>query len=73
MTPSKLKEWVAAQPKQCEYCGTDCAEDYQVDHIVPIAKGGEHQTHNLAIACPSCNLSKGGKDPDQFLDELYGG
>lgn len=30
-----------------------------VDHIVPIADGGEHEWHNVALAHRSCNLSRG--------------
>lgn len=30
----------------------------EVDHIVPIAKGGEHSYRNTACACRRCNLAK---------------
>ena len=68
MTSAEQRKWESAQPKVCCYCGVDCAEKYHIDHVVPIAKGGEHQAHNLAIACPSCNQRKGAKDVSEFLE-----
>jgi len=34
-----------------------------VDHIVPLSQGGQHRPSNLAVACASCNMSKGSKMP----------
>lgn len=70
MTGLEQQKWEAAQPKVCNYCGRDCADNYHIDHIVPIAKGGLHQAHNLAIACPSCNQRKGAKDLEEFMGKL---
>jgi 5-methylcytosine-specific restriction endonuclease McrA len=43
----------------CTYCGE--LESIQLDHIVPIARGGSHSIGNLAPACRTCNASKGTK------------
>lgn len=40
----------------CNYCGT--TEDIQVDHVVPLSKGGRNSIGNLAPCCASCNRSK---------------
>lgn len=40
--------------------------DSQVDHIVPISKGGSNWPDNLQILCNSCNASKGSKMPDEW-------
>lgn len=47
----------------CMLCGTVVNEDsFHVDHIRPLAKGGnEWDLANLQLACPPCNLSKGGR------------
>lgn len=42
----------------CVYCGRPARE---VDHVVPVAKGGTNTTHNLVAACRACNRRKGAK------------
>jgi 5-methylcytosine-specific restriction endonuclease McrA len=39
-----------------------------VDHIEPLAAGGEHVSGNLCVTCVECNLSKGDKDPRSFRE-----
>jgi 5-methylcytosine-specific restriction endonuclease McrA len=46
----------------CLYCGSLASH---IDHIIPLARGGEHRIGNLAAACKTCNLSKNKK----FLSE----
>jgi 5-methylcytosine-specific restriction endonuclease McrA len=33
-----------------------------IDHIVPISKGGQHESHNLQLAHSRCNISKGNRE-----------
>lgn len=40
----------------CFYCGSK--NNIQIDHIVPISKGGRHSIGNIVAACRSCNASK---------------
>jgi hypothetical protein len=47
---------------QCEYClAPEVVFNlaFEVEHIIPITKGGQHNLPNLALACRSCNLYKG--------------
>lgn len=47
---------------QCAYCGQGIPPrslDWHIDHVRPWSKGGSNDPHNLALACASCNLSKG--------------
>jgi len=55
---------------RCEYCHAPEAVfnlPLEVEHIVPIARGGEDTAANWALACRACNLYKGthisGNDP----------
>jgi hypothetical protein len=44
---------------RCRYCGRDARDTVlEVDHVVPIAKGGTDSMENLATACIECNRSK---------------
>lgn len=49
---------------KCVYCGkrlTLGTFDACIDHIIPIAKGGNNEDDNLVVACRKCNSSKGTK------------
>src|SRR5436190_15064531 len=40
---------------------------FQVEHIVPRAKGGTDRLSNLCLACEKCNKAKGTQDIKEFL------
>ena len=48
---------------QCRYKLDGClvGENLQIDHIIPVSKGGTNNDDNLVTACSNCNLKKGGK------------
>lgn len=45
---------------------------FHVDHVTPVAAGGETVPDNLALACVSCSLRKGARqaavDPDTRME-----
>ena len=43
---------------RCRYCGRK-TNDLEVDHIIPIAKGGKSTFNNLQTLCHRCNVRKG--------------
>ena len=44
----------------CQYCGRSYDEaDLEIEHIIPISKGGNNDIRNLATACGACNRAKG--------------
>ncbi|MEM9888829.1 MAG: HNH endonuclease [Bacteroidota bacterium] len=48
----------------CEYCQAlelFATEDFTIEHIFPIAKGGLDDIDNLALACSGCNSHKSTK------------
>lgn len=56
---------------RCEYCHAPEAVfnlPLEVEHIVPVARGGEDTAANWALACRACNLYKAtyvsGNDPE---------
>ena len=48
---------------KCVYCGEE--GKMEIDHIIPVSKGGTNHIDNLAPACRSCNASKN----DRLLEE----
>lgn len=42
----------------CEKCKKQCFDNYHIDHIVPVSKGGNNSYNNLQILCAKCNLEK---------------
>lgn len=50
----------------CAYCGSPAAE---LDHVVPLAAGGEDGPTNLVGACRSCNAKKHARPLLLFLLE----
>ena len=61
----RLRREVAVRARHhCEYCqlAQKCQEAaFHVDHIHPVAEGGETVLKNLALACVSCSLRKGAR------------
>lgn len=45
----------------CAYCGS--TEKPNVDHFIPLYKGGSETLSNLIPACQRCNFSKNSSDP----------
>ena len=68
-----VEQWLeicAAHDWKCHYCGARCEEFLEVEHVVPLSKGGSHTASNIVPACMPCNRSKGAKDYDVFVREL---
>jgi len=46
----------------CQYCGSKAPDVVlHVDHLHPVAKGGENDVLNLVTACEGCNSGKGAR------------
>lgn len=67
-----VSRWTCSKVKECFYCGNECKDKFHVDHLVPISKGGRHETRNLVIACPGCNMAKSDTLPLLFIAKNYG-
>ena len=61
--PSQLRFRVFQRDAfRCQYCGRAARDGatLHLDHIVPVAAGGETNEGNLITACETCNLGKSG-------------
>ena len=63
-----LKQWIdkgrKCQNPKCEKTGP--RNEFHIDHILPVSKGGSNRIENLQVLCVKCNLSKGPKMPGTF-------
>lgn len=53
----------------CRYCGEHASPQVKltVDHVLPVALGGNDDPTNLAAACQPCNAGKSASSPDAPL------
>lgn len=49
----------------CAYCG-EVTDDIHIDHVMPLSRGGSSEMGNLVVACPTCNVSKKDKTPEEW-------
>lgn len=52
----RIRQRFAQFGHRCAYCGA--TGDLQIEHLIPIAKGGAHVLGNILPACRRCNYSK---------------
>lgn len=66
-----LEGWRTPAPFACHYCRAVApGTDMQVDHVVPMSKGGDHDVSNLVVCCSKCNKSKKDKLPEVWLSQI---
>ncbi len=54
---------------KCTLCGASNRDTVlDIDHIIPVSKGGKTVYENLQVLCAKCNRSKGNKDKTSFKD-----
>ncbi|GBR26997.1 hypothetical protein AA11826_0002 [Komagataeibacter oboediens DSM 11826] len=58
---------------RCFYCATEVTyyskkhNSLEIDHVVPVSKGGSDDDRNLACACRNCNRSKNNMSANEFF------
>ncbi|WP_159275068.1 HNH endonuclease [Variovorax boronicumulans] len=53
----------------CACCSLPLGRNYHLDHVVPLALGGEHADSNLQLLRQRCNNQKKAKHPVDFMRE----
>jgi hypothetical protein len=66
-----LRDVILSCAGMCGWCGRSVVgRDIEIDHIIPLMRGGAHRADNLAVSCPDCNRRKAGKHPGRFAAEI---
>lgn len=50
----------------CSYCTTQDGP-FELDHIIPVSRGGDNTAENLCVSCAPCNRSKRDKLVSEWL------
>lgn len=59
------------QKGRCVYCRRLLAKSGEhIDHIIAVSRGGSNGRNNIQLLCPTCNMSKGAKDPIAFAQYM---
>ena len=62
VSETKKKYISAQQGWKCGHCQQQLSSTYEVDHIVPLYKGGSNDLTNLVSLCPNCHRNKTSMD-----------
>ena len=71
LSPDVVAGIFKAQRGKCAVCRTNLkASGYHIDHIKAVTRGGTSDPNNIQLLCPTCNRSKGARDPIVFMQSL---
>ena len=58
VTSKFILELMVNQEFKCAISNVDIKDNYHIDHIIPLSKGGKHTAVNIQLLHPSVNMSK---------------
>ncbi len=58
-----------AQRNRCAACRKKL-DQFHIDHIKAISRGGSNHPRNIQLLCPPCNIRKKDKDPIDFMQSM---
>ncbi|TVP62613.1 MAG: HNH endonuclease [Nodularia sp. (in: Bacteria)] len=72
--PPSVRKYVFERDKyQCQSCGkTQLETNLTIDHIIPLARGGQNDMSNLHTLCFTCNQKKTDKLDPRFQRHFQG-
>ena len=67
---SEINKLLEKCDNKCFYCKIDVKRgiNLHLDHKTPLFRGGAHSIDNLVSSCQKCNLKKGTKTVEEFLN-----
>lgn len=69
-TGDDVRNLLKKQRCKCVACKVSFKKKkYHVDHITPVARGGDNSKYNIQLLCSTCNHQKHAKHPIDFMQE----
>ena len=63
-----VEKLLRLQRGRCAACRGDLkSSGHHLDHVMPLALGGEHADTNIQLLCPPCNMRKQARHPVEFM------
>jgi len=69
-THDELDTLYKSQKGLCWWCGEFVGLTFDIDHRIPVSKGGTTDISNIVISCRKCNRSKNDKLPHEWNGRL---
>lgn len=71
ITPTDVFECLIRASFKCFYCGDAlCCDNWHLDHVIPVSRGGRNDRLNITPACVDCNLMKHSLMPERFIEQV---
>lgn len=70
-TIDDLVSMLEKQKGACSYCGEDISVEFEIEHQVPLSRGGSNTPDNIVLSCCPCNASKGNKLLTEWKGRSY--
>jgi 5-methylcytosine-specific restriction endonuclease McrA len=58
------------QGGNCWWCGCKIKGKFEVDHRIPLSRGGTNELGNIVVSCFGCNRSKYNRLPSEWIGRL---
>lgn len=69
-TKRDIQVQLASQKGLCWWCGKPYEDKFEIDHRIPLSRGGTNWANSICITCFECNRSKHNKLPHEFNGRL---
>ena len=67
---NELRQIYLSQNQKCAYCHVELGSEFQVEHKIPLSRGGRNTIDNICLSCADFNRLKWTRTHDEFITFL---